>query len=508
MNKCRYAVFMLLVVFLISGCGSNDGKTNKNSKSDKITKGLEQYVGKSLAELTELVGGEPEVTYSEKGEAGYPENGTFKFSDDIGIEGRLRVDSFMATLINDTSMYIEEISVELPYENAAGIKANDDTETVKKKLSDTSISISNDDEAHIYYEHNGYRYAVGMHNAGYKARILIIDQPNTESKFSEAQFDTYCKAVPGGFYLENGDYIAATANGLAQIYKNTRGISLNTNMGQGKIYESENGIIFETSDGKSKYLINQYGIAAATLITSEQPVGNVQPSNGQTNKPQQNIQLVKFKEDVKIYQQYALEKWGYDTKRFYDVADFNNDGNLELYSIYNMSSPSAGTMQQSKLELYAIKEGQVKLLDFYTVSEPIVEGGAEFTNYYKGFVPGEGDYFIIDNVNTRMGSGHSIRVGRIDLNGKFNEVDAVDFAYPNMDLANGEGIFDYPRAGELLSKYGVNYDSLLIGLGDDYSLLFGFAYNDGVNSYDYFRQLLSGDKDSEILYKLTGEWRE
>ena len=507
MNRCKYAVLTMLLVFLFSSCSSNNGRTQNVMSSNKISKGLEQYIGKKLEELSKLVGEEPEITYSEEGENGYPESARFKFSDNIGIEGRLRVDNILATFINDTTMYIEELDIELPYENTAGIVRNDDTETVKKKLFNAGINFKADDESHIYFDHSGYRYGIGMYMKDYKAKKLIIDQPDTDLKFSEGQFNAYCKALPGGFYLKNGDYIAATAKGLAQVYKNTRGISLDSNMGQGKLYKTEEGIVFETTDGKSKYLINQNGIAAATLLSPEQQTGNVQPNQGHTNAPQQqNPLLVKFKEDVKLYQQYALDKWGYDTKRFYDVADFNNDGTLELYSIFNMSSPTAGTMKQSKLEIYTIKEGQVKLGDFYTVAEPMLKGGTDFTNYYKGSVPGEGDFIVIDEVNTRMGSGHSVRVGRFD-NGRFNEVDSVDFAYPNMDLANGESILDYPRASELLSKYSVSYDNLMIGLDVDYSLLFGYAYNDGGNSYEYLRQLLSGDKDGEIIYRLTGEWR-
>lgn len=505
MRKLRLLAVLMIVILLASGCGgkvrSEGTRNNDNAKNYNLPENLEMYLGKTIEEFSEALGVEPEIDYQPDGENGYPELAFFSYKGDSLLYGSLDIDHFLSRFLDDSTLYISRIAVELPYKNIAGIQKGDDAKTVREKLSKAGLEYEDQGESIVYYYDN-YLYSIEMFGEDNSADQIHIRKDY--QKVDDKKFEAYCKALPGGIFLDNGDYMATTEKGLVQIYKNQTGYRFYDNQINGKLDKTDDGLFYRSDDGALNFSIDPTNGELA-LIQDNEPIPSVSPSKEPT---EQNPLLTKYKDEVRLYQQYALEKWGYDTKRFYDVADFNNDGTLELYSIYNMSSPTPGTLQQSKLEIFTIRDGEVKFLDSYSAAEPMLQGGTEFTNYYRGSVPGEGDYFIIDQVNTRMGSGHSIRVGRITGTYQFEELDSVEFAYPNEDLVNGEMITDYPRAAELLAKYGVCYDHLLIGLDANYRLAFGYAYNEGDNSYDYFQQILSGDKDSEILYKLTGEWPE
>jgi len=494
----------MTIIIVISGCGKEESVQKKSpagkTGSIGIPENLEQYLDKPLDELSMAVGTEPTADYWNVNEQGFPENGNYSFTGDFLLYGGLSVDYLLADTVDDSTLYVTGITVELPYANKPGIKDGDNAETVKKKIKDAGLDFEENDE-YIAFIDGDYRYSITMRNDSADQISMTLAQ----EKVYDKKFKEYCDAFPGGYYLGNGDYIVAIPKGLLQIFKNQPAYILRDEKPNGKLEMTDGGLIFSLSESIYKFKINEEN---GELIAISDNVLPIEGPNNTVKPAQQNPILTKFKDEVRIYQEYALEKWGYSSKVFYDVADFNNDGTLELYSILDMSSPTPGTLRQSRLEILTIKDGEVRFLDSSTATEPMLQGGTDFYNYYKGSIPGEGDYFIIDHVNTRLGTGHSIHVGRITGTYQFEEIDSVEFSYPNMDLANGELITDFPRAAELLAKYGVCYDNLLIGLGPDYRLLFGYGYNQGGSSYDYLQQYISGEKDSEIIFKMTGEWPE
>lgn len=510
MYKHRYLTVLTLLTLICTSCSRNVKSEEKRGNSDskkadvvksenKIPDDLEQFIGRFIEDLSEAMNAEPNLTEMIQGENGYLEQVFFEFRGDTLLYGHLRVDDLLSSMLQDPTLYITNISVALPYSNTAGIQAGDDAETVKKKLSENDIYFEESGDS-FYYHYDGYKYSIAMFGEGNTAAQIQIYE--SAEQHPRGRFEAYCAAFPCGYHLGNGDYIVATDKGLLQIIRNRRAYSLDTWKADGTLMKVDNDLIFSLGNGSTRFLVSQEdgSLTLADDITAH-------PSTGpQENTLTDNPALKKYKETVKKYQEYALDKWGYDTKRFYDVADFNNDGIPELYSITDLSSPTPGTMRQSKLEIFSLVDDKVTLWEYHTAAEPILQGGTDFVNYYLGFVPGEGHFLIYDNVSTRLGNSHYLRVGRITGYGIYEEVDSVEFAYPNMDPVNGELITDYPRAAELLSKYGVNYDSILIGLDSDYRLLFGYGYNDGGNSYEYLQQIVSGAKDGEIMFRLTGEW--
>jgi hypothetical protein len=67
---------------------------------------MEQYLGRSIDELSEDLGVGPEITYEEEGENGYPESALFKIKEDVYVQGKLSTDPFLADIIHDPTMYI------------------------------------------------------------------------------------------------------------------------------------------------------------------------------------------------------------------------------------------------------------------------------------------------------------------------------------------------------------------------------------------------------------------
>lgn len=397
MSKSRHLILLLLTVIAISGCGTGRSKAaDSGRRSVKITEGLERYIGGTLDELSALLEEEPvleEKEYSEENDGGYPTKVSFAF-EKSGISGTLQVGYILASMTGDATLHIEEITAWLPYENEPGIEKNDDMETVKKKIREAGFGVDSDDEFIISYTEGQLKYTIFMSMIGNKAGQISISQIR-DGEYREGQFEAYCAAVPNGYYLENGDYMFVNERGLIQLYKDYAAVSVSPAYASGKLEETEDGLRFTAPDGKI-YFISSNGVPVpAELASSEDtPQTGEAPRNNRSDG-EGNPLLARYKEMVKTYQQYALERWGYDANVFYDVADFNNDGILEMYTIVNKSSPTPGTTRWSEMTVYTLQDREVKYLSSYTAYEPMLQGGTDFYNYYLGSIPGEGDFLIL-----------------------------------------------------------------------------------------------------------------
>lgn len=465
-----------------------------------IPDNLEQYLGKSLDVLSKAVGGEPKINNSNKNEDGNINSQSLYYEcGNVFLNVDLEADAALLIIKKDTTLSISNISIDLLYDKIAGIEKNDDMDTVRKKLAKAGVEY-NDTGHSINFDSGIYSYSIyGLFDVN-RAEYIGMSLSQNE-KYRETQFNRYCELFSGGFYLRNGDYIVITEAGLTQFSRNWNSIlkTWDPNNLNGTLEKINEELIYTSEDGNSRSLINQNGYLmliqdAVPLITSNVP----------TSAPAEDPLLVKYKQAVRIYQDYAYDKFGNNSKLVYYVADFTHDGIPELYTIHNMSSP--GRYSSAELHIYTIKNNEVVFLASFVVSEPTFEGGTEFTNYYISSIPGVGSYIVADDVFTRMGSGHDIHVYYFDQDRNVIDVDSVDFSYANTDLDNGSVISDYPRAQELLLKYNVNYNNIVIGLDPEYRLYFGLTFSEGGDSDAYLQYLLSGEKDSEILFMLTGQW--
>jgi len=476
----------------------------RSEKAFELPGNLEQYLGKTIDVLSTAVGAEPDVTMYGEGQFGYPEFAFFEYEWERSFYGSLTVDPILSKGIHDSTLYISSISIGLPYENIAGLEKNDDAETVKSKIVHCGLSYEVVDD-HIDFEYGRYKYSVYMYGENNTADQIMMEILPAHRR-DEETFNRYVEKLTGGYILDNGDYLVITEDGLIQIFRNSNGLCY-ISSSKGTLEETEEGILYTSDTGRTKYLIHGDGsIMQLPVPPSEsdsQTLEQGQTSQPEVQAPAEKSALDKYKDAVRVYMPYALDKFDYVSKRFYSVADLTHDGIPELYTIHNKSSPN--TYGNAELKIFTLKDGEVKFLESFIVSEPRVSGGTEFTNYYMTVIPGEGAYLIEDRVNTRLGTGHYVIVFYLNGDGSLNIVDSVEFAYPNTDLECGYGITDFPRAQELLEKYSVCYDNLLFGLDHNHRLYFGNTYASSGDSYQYLQYLISGEKDDEIKYVLTGE---
>lgn len=156
------------------------------------------------------------------------------------------MDHILKAITGDATLFVKELTVWLPYSNRAGIGPGDDLNTVRKKLRDSGLTYHGDDWS-VTYGDNELKYVVltdGKDNAA--ERLTIGKDP---ARYREGQFEAYCAKVPGGYFLENGDYVVITERCLVWLRKNNPSVMTSESMAGARIVETEEGLRCIDSDG-------------------------------------------------------------------------------------------------------------------------------------------------------------------------------------------------------------------------------------------------------------------
>lgn len=281
-RKINYFLIITLVL-LLTACSSKNGtvqKTTDDSKNQEtiISNSIESYLGKTVGELSKELGENCEISYI--GDEKKPSQASFKYEKDSLLYGIFFVDDLKESLYHNNQFYLESITTTLPTNNVANILKDDDVNTVKKKLEEAKIDykVSGDDS--IMYEHNNYRYDIHL-ASGKASQITCSIHFNGKKKF-----ENYCKEIPGGSYLENGDYAVTTDKGLLHIYKDATGYQLYDDIPNGTLTQVRNKLIYESNDGNTKYIIDssrrrgaEADISKEDLAVLEQGKSNVEPKH-------------------------------------------------------------------------------------------------------------------------------------------------------------------------------------------------------------------------------------
>lgn len=309
MKKYKNLLFLLSLTLMFTSVGCDFHQKELPNKAGSLTD-IEENIGTTVEEFSEKYGVETEIEYADDGEGGFPETGLFQVTiNKAMIYGDLQIDYFKNDILDDHRVFINNINVELPYNNPFDIKLNDSIDTVKQKLDKLDIEYDFIDDETISFTYGKFHYYINFFNEGKLADQIGFSANSGSKEFKEDFFKKYCDAVPGGYYIQNGDYIVALNEGLLHINKENVEYNLDKDKAGGEIVQNGDLMVFYDCDGKRFKVDNENGDIA--LI--EDSKGEGQGIDQESDVPQGASKVNTEKTQLEIIAVEQYGEWDLDT---------------------------------------------------------------------------------------------------------------------------------------------------------------------------------------------------